>query len=195
MGRPKRISDSDLVAIAREIFTRRGPSATTSEIASAAGLSEAAIFKRFSTKSALYLAAMTPPDLDIAALTDIDTTDAKAALVELSTRLLAWFREVIPVALQVAAQPEGGFPEIASHFGPDRVVATADAVTALFARLNASGAIAAPDPRAAAQLLIAAVHSLAAYEAMGLHGGADLSPALPGFVDQLWHGIAPRPAS
>lgn len=192
MGRKKRISDADLLAIAREVFTRRGLFATASEVAAAVGISEAAIFKRFPTKAALYLAAMTPSDFDAGDLVPTDLTDPKAALTELARRLLAWFRQVIPIALQVAAQPEAGFPEVAAHFGPERVVGAADAVAAFFVRLNDAGALAAPDPHAAAQLLIAAVHSLAAYEAMGLHGGADLSPALPGFVDQLWHGIAPR---
>lgn len=192
MGRPKQIDDQKLLDIARDIFRRRGPGATAREISVAAGISEAAIFKRFPTKSALYLAAMLPKDVDPDAIIASEIADTREALIETSRRLLGYFREVIPVSLQIAAQPEAGFADIAAHFAPERTKAIASALVEFLRQRARTGAIAPPDILATTQMLIAAIHSLAAFEAIGLHEGSDMSPAIPQFIDQLWHGIGPR---
>jgi len=58
MGRPRLVADVAILAAAREVFLSRGAAATTQDVAAKAGLSQAAIFKRFSTKQELFLAAM-----------------------------------------------------------------------------------------------------------------------------------------
>ena len=192
MGRPKIIADKDLLACARAVFMRQGPAAPTRAIAAAAGISEAAVFKRFASKSALYLAAMTPPPVAPDDLIADEIDDVRAALIETANRLLAYFRDVIPPVMQLATHRGGGLAGIASQFAPERSEAVATALLGFLERRRATGDIDSPDVAATAQLLIAAIHSLASFEILGLHGGADLSPAIPGFIDQLWAGIAPR---
>ena len=74
MGRPKTIEDSALLEIARKIFRERGHSASTRDIAEAAGISEAIIYQRFKTKDALFIAALTRHAPSLNAISEIDAT-------------------------------------------------------------------------------------------------------------------------
>jgi len=195
LGRKRQIDDERLLAVARETFRRHGGFATTRQIAEAAGISEAAVFKRYPTKAALYLAAMLPPEVAPNALIADEIEDTREALVETATRLLVYFRELLPAALQLAVHPSASLADIAAHFSPERTARVADALRAFLDERAARGDVAPPDAMAATQLLISAVHSLAVYETIGLHGGGDMSPAIAPFIDQLWHGIGPRAQS
>ncbi len=62
MPRPITISTEHIVECARAQFLANGFAVRTSEIASAAGISEGTIFKRFPTKVALFKAAMGLPE-------------------------------------------------------------------------------------------------------------------------------------
>lgn len=62
MARPKKITEEQILAAAREVFIKDGINASTADIARRAKVSEGSIFKRFPTKDALFLASMkTPP--------------------------------------------------------------------------------------------------------------------------------------
>jgi AcrR family transcriptional regulator len=63
MSRPVTISDDTILEAARELFTEKGPRATTAEIAARAGVSEGILFKRFGSKAALHKAAMSSRDV------------------------------------------------------------------------------------------------------------------------------------
>lgn len=58
MGRPKKITDEELIRGARECFLAHGPNVSTEVIAQCVGVSQAAIFKRYSTKEELLIAAL-----------------------------------------------------------------------------------------------------------------------------------------
>jgi AcrR family transcriptional regulator len=58
MPRPVSIHDDALLAAARAVFLARGYQASTVEIARRAGVSEGSLFKRFRTKTDLFVAAM-----------------------------------------------------------------------------------------------------------------------------------------
>src|SRR5208283_4010117 len=94
MGRRKTISDAALLEIARAVFVRDGASGSTAEIARRAGVAEATLFKRFSTKAALFVAAMAPPAVDAAAIVAEAEAldDAHAAVLLIGERALAHFR-------------------------------------------------------------------------------------------------------
>ncbi len=66
MGRRKTISNDEVLHFAREVFRQKGHSATTREIADAAGISEAVLYQRFGNKNDLFFAAMHPrvPDVN-----------------------------------------------------------------------------------------------------------------------------------
>lgn len=190
MGRRKAIEDDELLEHARAVFTEQGAFGTVGSVARAAGISEAAVFKRYPTKAALYLAAMTPR-IEAGTLVPVDIEDPRAALAEIGRRLLAFFRKTVPMTLQLATHPSASLSDVADHFGPEttgRIMA--EIVTWIEARAEA-GEVSTANPVASAQMLIAAVHSLAVYELLGLHGGAAFDEAVPQFVEALWAGLAP----
>lgn len=59
MSRTPKYDNEDLLKAAAEVFLEHGPAAGTALIAKRAGVSEGILFKRFSTKEALFEAALT----------------------------------------------------------------------------------------------------------------------------------------
>src|SRR5665213_2735977 len=107
MGRPELVSREDIIAAARDVFVKEGLRASIRDVAAVAGISEAAIFKRFSTKAALIVAAMAPPVPDLAALlSPRDGRDLRAGLAATMQNIVSFFREMLPVTLPVAMQPD-----------------------------------------------------------------------------------------
>jgi len=98
MTRPRTVSDETILEAARLVFTRDGPSAPTSAVALAVGVSEATIFKRFNSKEALLHAALRCPiDLwhdDTAERVGRSTIDEE--LQGLLRELIAFFRDAMP---------------------------------------------------------------------------------------------------
>src|SRR5262249_56049433 len=107
MGRKKTISDDDVLEIARHIFREHGHTATTRQIAEAAGISEAILYQRFGSKDELFFAAMHPrgPDLEQLLGPKDPGEDALAYLHAVVVRLGEQFAEVIPLALHVMTHP------------------------------------------------------------------------------------------
>src|SRR5262245_59483815 len=99
MGRPKRVSDDESLRVARDVFREHGHTATTREIAQAAGISEAVLYQRFGNKDDLFFAAMAPRAPDVERLlgpTD-PPDDARAYLRTVVVRMGDHFADVIPV--------------------------------------------------------------------------------------------------
>lgn len=63
MARPITITDEQILEAARTVFLKDGMNASTVEIAHLAGVSEGSIFRRFTTKDALFRAAIKPPSV------------------------------------------------------------------------------------------------------------------------------------
>jgi len=59
MSRPVAIQDNAILQAARAVFLKHGYRASTLDVARKAGVSEGSLFKRFRTKTELFLAAMT----------------------------------------------------------------------------------------------------------------------------------------
>src|SRR6516164_10007940 len=107
MGRHKTISDDDVLRVARDVFLAQGHTATTREIAEAAGISEAILYQRFGSKDDLFFAAMHPrgPDIEVI-LGPVDPPDdARCYLSAVVVRIGHYFAEVIPLALRVMTHP------------------------------------------------------------------------------------------
>jgi AcrR family transcriptional regulator len=106
MGRPPRISNERLLQIARVVFVRDDASGSTKSIAALSGISEAAIFQRYKTKAALFLAAMSPVHADTVALVALadHAKNGREALHILGGAILAYFREALPVMSPIQEQ-------------------------------------------------------------------------------------------
>ena len=103
MGRPPLVSRDEMIAAARDVFRREGLSASIRDVAAVAGISEAAIFKRFPTKAALIIAAMAPPRPDIPELlAPLEGDDLRAGIAATMENITAFFRDMLPITLPVA---------------------------------------------------------------------------------------------
>ena len=99
MGRPKTLTDEDILRRARPVFLMRGLGARTRDVAAAVGLTWGAIALRFGSKRALFEQAMEhrqcfeEPPMDLA-----DVADVRALLRRLRSQLaLRW-----PMYLQLS---------------------------------------------------------------------------------------------
>ena len=193
MGRPKRIQDDELLKIARAVFVLDGAHGSTREIAQRAGISEAALFKRYPTKAGLFLAAMMPPDVDVEAMVAVAVRveDPQQALVVLCERMLDYLREAIPVIRQLTQTPLIDLDDIRRRFGAPPEQRLTAGLTAYFAAQAERGVIRCPDPGGAAMLLFAAVHSLVLFEMMNLHAPRHGPTAVRAMVRALWEGLKP----
>src|SRR5215467_5813971 len=119
MGRKKIITDAELLRVAREVFIEGGAFGSTRDIAARAGISEATLFKRYATKTALFLAAMAPPQPDLEFMfADVRAQkDVRRALHLLASRILGYFRMAIPRMLPLITHPAIGLDELLRSFG------------------------------------------------------------------------------
>jgi AcrR family transcriptional regulator len=99
MARTPKITNEEILAAAREVFLAQGFGASTLEIAERAGISEASIFKRFTTKQALFLAAIgitETPKLLKSLSSKVPTANIKAEITDICDEMLAFYLEVMP---------------------------------------------------------------------------------------------------
>jgi AcrR family transcriptional regulator len=193
LARPKTIEDADILRAAREVFIEGGALGSTREIARRMGVSEATLFKRFPTKTALFLAAMAPPPADtmnllIKARAQKDTRKALQIIGELT---LEYFRSAIPRMLPLITHPAIGIDELLQRFGESPASALNNAIAQYVAEQHDKGAIFAPKPMAVSGLIVATMHSVVLFELMGLHEGEIPHIAVNAMLDTLWRGIAP----
>lgn len=193
MGRKPTISDARLLAVAREAFTKKGPSASTREIARRAHISEAVIFQRFGTKADLFFAAMIPPVLDLGAgpAKAVPPAAARRRLESLIGRLVDYFRETAPVLGPLMTQSEFRFEEFARRHPKSSLVALRHDLTKLIAEEQRLGNIGPGPVGPLALLLISLGHTIAVFEHFGVHNSGFPAAFVRAAVDCLWRGLAP----
>jgi AcrR family transcriptional regulator len=193
MGRPKTIENDELLGVAREVFLADGAAGSTRDIAARAGISEAALFKRFFTKKALFLAAMTPtqPDVEGMIRKAEAQKDPRGAFHVLAKEVLGYFRMAIPRMLPVITHPAIGMDELLRHFGESPAEKL---LLGISNYLKDQGRRPA-DALAAAGVLVSTLHSIALFELMGIHGGAVPDSAVNGMVEVVWRGAAQKAKS
>jgi AcrR family transcriptional regulator len=196
MGRKKVITDTELLRVAREVFLEGGAFGSTRDIAARAGISEATLFKRYATKTALFLAAMAPPQPDLEFIfADVRSQkDARKAIHILANGILGYFRMAIPRMLPLITHPAIGLEELVRSYGRSPAEVLSDAVADYLAELKRTGRAAPENPPAAAGLMIAALHSVALFEIMGVHGGEVPGQAVRAMVHAMWAGMKPKGA-
>jgi AcrR family transcriptional regulator len=193
MGRKKLIADDLLMKIARDVFIRSGLKASTREIARLAGISEAAIFKRYRTKACLFLAAMVPPAADLDALFR-RTQQGKPAQREIESvflRMVEYFRSATPVILQLTLHPSFRFERFAEDHPENPLVAMRSSLMRFLESLRKEGGIRNVNPAPAAFLLFGTAQSVALYERIGAHGGQMPEWLIRAMAQSLWTGMSP----
>ena len=194
MGRPPSITNETLIRAAREVFVRDGALGSTKEIAQRAGISEAALFKRYTRKADLFVAAMTPPPVDIDAILararSLD--DPRAAIARIAEDILAYFRFALPMVIPMISNPLIGLEGVRAAFGDNAVAMLAAGVAEYLETEAAAGRITCPSPFPAAGLLVMGAHTLAQFEVMGLHDIPIGPDGVRALTDALWNGLAPK---
>ena len=200
MGRHKRVSDEAVLDAARGAFVELGYGASTREISRRAGVSEAVLFQRHKTKLDLFFAAMVPPPVALAAARAPKGRRKAAAGEEieaLALQIMAYFREAMPVLLQLVTHPSFRLADLADRASRMPLAGLTDALAACLERQAAAGAITrdASKRRTATLTLLATLHSLALFERMGLHGGSFPDKAVRNVVALVVAGLRPEKGS
>jgi AcrR family transcriptional regulator len=198
MGRNKQISDEAVLKAARDSFVEAGFGASTREIARRAGISEAVLYQRHKTKLDLFFAAMIPPPIELEDERGARRNrSATAELEALAIQIMKYFREAMPVLMQLVMHPSFNLADLADRETRLPLHGLAQTVGACLERHRAAGAITADSRRiqAAALTLLATLHSLALFERMGVHGGSFPDKAIKNIVGLIADGLAAEKGS
>jgi AcrR family transcriptional regulator len=193
MGRPKTISDDAVLRIARDVFREHGHTATTRQVAHAAGISEAILYQRFGSKDGLFFAAMHARGPDIEELLGpLDPPDdAHQYLCTVLRRLGGYFAEVIPLALREMMHPSFD-PASLSRVRPGGPAELREGLAKRLASLMRRKRLAASDEVVVARLLLGLAHDWALGIAFAHGAVAPNDRRLEEFVDVLWEGLRHR---
>jgi len=200
MARPKSIDDEQILEAAREVFLEEGIQATTAEIAERAGISEGTIYRRFSTKHELFVAAMDiphPPQW-VRTLREVDEDDdLREALEQISLEAIAFFEEIIPkITMVICNLGEEQLFQSESEAPPLRALKP---TIRFFERERSRGRIRGCDPEITARMFLGSLFHFAFSQVIGIN---DFLP-MPretyarGIVDNLLEGLRapPTPAA
>jgi AcrR family transcriptional regulator len=192
MGRHKTISDEEVLRIARDIFRAKGHNATTREIAQAAGISEAILYQRFTSKDDLFFAAMTPriPDIDALLGPKEPPDDAQRYLRTVVARLGEFFGEVLPLALRMMTHPSFHLGMLARS--PRPAARLQDGLAERLASLARRQRLATPSVTVTARLLVSLAHDWALGSVFEQGPSPGRERALREMVDVVWEGLRPR---
>jgi AcrR family transcriptional regulator len=195
MGRPKTIETSELLAIARDVFRKNGPTATTRDVAKAAGISQAVLYQRFKTKDALFIASLTIHAPDLNALSEIDATrhDPRSYLALFAARAKDHFRKIMPSLLSHAAHPKYGKEMMGQIHRHNRAGEIAAMLVLRLRTWMQAGLIRPLEPRVFAHAFIHALHSMAMVELLSGDDEFYVTDAkeMAAFVDLFWQGLQP----
>jgi AcrR family transcriptional regulator len=193
MGRRKTIDDEEILRRAAEVFRRSGHTASTRDVARAAGISQAVLYQRFGSKQDLFFKAMTPAPPDVQALLGpYPPRSVRADLARIAERLAAYLGALLPTLLHVLAHPGLGHDRLMVWHQGLPFEPLLAALTDRFTRLQQDGLASRTDPAAAARAFLAAVHSVAVVQTMTHHGPPHgTQPDTESLVEVLWVGLAP----
>ena len=196
MGRPKEITDEEILVAARRCFLERGAGVSAAEIARELDVSHTTLFNRFGSKDGLMVAALTPPQRApwVATLdAGPDDRPVREQLVEHGKVMAAYFQELQAgfAVLHAAGIPRA---KVLSGFkGDPPPVQSFRALTGWLRRAQNQGRLAKFDVEAAASTILTAMHG---WSLTGRVCGQSTSAGsgerhVERFIDLLWNGIAP----
>ncbi len=195
MGRQKTISDEEVLRVARQVFREQGHTATTREVAQAAGISEAVLYQRFGSKDDLFFAAMHPrgPDIEELLGPKEPAEDAQTYLRTVVVHIGEYLADVIPLALRVITHPSFD-PATFARAQPRGATVLQDGLAERLAFLRRRQQIATPSEVVTARLLVSLAHDWALGHVLRGGTAAPCVRELRDMVDVVWEGLRPRGA-
>jgi AcrR family transcriptional regulator len=201
MARPPKITTEEIITVARQVFLENGVGASTLTIAERAGISEAAIFKRFGTKQALFLASMGISDNHpwVSVLSKGTPTPAiRQDLMKICTQILEVYQEVMPRVLMMMNQGNMSFPP---PIGEPPPIRDAQLLAGYLERATVLGYIKPCHANTVAHAIVGGINSYVTLQNMPNLLCAtssslqieSIAPALfiQNLIDMVWVGIAP----
>jgi len=196
MGRPRQVSDQDILATARRCFLEHGPSVSTVTIAEQVGLSQAALFKRFGTKNDLMFRALLPPALP--AWVEIvergpDDRPLVVQLEEVAHHMVAFFSNFIPCMSTLRAASVEVEEVFRRYHVPPPVRARAAFIRWL-EMAEARGLIRPVDHASMAEALIGGLQGHV-FLSHVLGQEPDTERFIASWLDLVWRGLRPQEAT
>lgn len=193
MARPREVSDDQILEAACDCFLEHGASAPTSRIASALGVSAAALFHRFGSKKALMMRALLPSVDQVPDSALLDERPVPEQLVDWGLQMLRMLRAMQP-KLAVLKSAGIDHAELLRHFDVPPPVRLHRALTDLLTQADAQGRARVADPAAVA---VAFMGSVNVRVFLGGHLGVclldeDDDAYMRRVVQGLWMGMAPE---
>jgi AcrR family transcriptional regulator len=202
MARPRKITDEEILNAAKQVFLEKGVEASTLEIAELAGISEGSIFKRFSTKRALFLAAMSlsanPPWAKLLSQQE-PTAETKQQLIQVCIQMIEGYQEILPRVMMVASQGQMPFPPPGGLLPPP--IRDRQLLETFLLRAIANGYLhPSCDATTASYMIVGTIVNYVMSQTIATKMSCPL-PGLPtippeelshSLVNSLWHGIAPE---
>ena len=190
MGRPKTISDDEVLRVARDVFRAGGHSASTREVARAAGISEAILYQRFGTKDDLFFAAMRPTGPDVERLLGPadPAGDGRGYLHQAVVRVGEYFAEVIPLALRLMTHPSFDHASFA-RAQPAAHDLLQQALAIRLESLVRRGRVASQSSPAVARVLVSLAHDWALAGVFSHEPAARRVRRLKEMIDVVWNGL------
>ncbi|MEH2251471.1 TetR/AcrR family transcriptional regulator [Nostoc sp.] len=209
MARTSRITNQQILEAARQIFLQQGFGASTLEIAQQAGISEASIFKRFSTKEELFFAAMGIPEKPLW-VNELESLcgkgNLKENLINICFQIMEFYREVLPQVMMLRSRGNA-MPELAGK--EPRPMLDVKVLTAFLEREINQDRLRPCDAKTVAHILVGSVINYVFLEQMSsqvsmptaelaigtyLNSGdptTEVSVFVLSLVDTVWQGITP----
>ncbi|MEH2377295.1 MAG: TetR/AcrR family transcriptional regulator [Nostoc sp.] len=209
MARTPRITNQQILEAARQVFLQQGFGASTLEIAQQAGISEASIFKRFSTKEELFFAAMGIPEKPLW-VNELESLcgkgDLKENLINICLQIMEFYREVLPQIMMLRSRGNA-MPELGGK--EPRPMLDVKILTAFLEREINQNRLRPCDPQTVAHILVGSVMNYVFLEQMSSqvsmptaqlaigtylnfgHPTTEVSVFILSLVDIVWQGIAP----
>jgi AcrR family transcriptional regulator len=182
MPRPPKVSNESILEAARQVFLEQGIGASTLAIAERIGISEAAIFKRFLTKQALFMAAMgisqNPPW--VKALTQATPTENfKAEVTEILRQMLAFYQEVLPQVIMMMQKGNHIQPPM-----PPPPVRDARLLASYLDRAITQGHLKPCNHRAIAHMIVGGINNYVLSQTLRRQNPQDFDPNQPGLAPE-----------
>ena len=192
MPRPPRVSDADILLVARRCFLEHGPATSTNVIAHELGVSQAALFKRFGTKHELMVRALLPPEVPpwVPMLQrGPDERPIPDQLREIGTAMSRFFAEMIPCISTLRASCDMA-EVMRSEFKVPPPIRGRMALQAWLESAMSQGRIRGVASRLVAEAFIGALHGRA-FMSYIVGESNESQHDVDDLIDVIWLGIAP----
>ncbi|WNG54565.1 TetR/AcrR family transcriptional regulator [Archangium gephyra] len=194
MGRPKEVTDEQIVAAARRCFIKRGAGVSAADIARELGVSHTTLFNRFGSKEGLMLAALGPPkELPWVAALDAgpDERPIREQLVEHAKEMSAYFQDLqagLGVLQAAGIEPSKAYR---AREGESPPMQAFRALVAWLERAQSQKRLARCETDTLASTLLGALHGWAfTARVCGESTSAAASERyVERFIELLWNGI------